>query len=199
MALYRGMSKGERNRIKIRVRAAMASQAATERRFFGGRTPYGYRLVNAGPHPNPAKPRTASACTARNRTRRSPPSCNGSSPRTWPARACTRSLRPSPRTASPALPPTTRPATGTAPVSPGPRALCAPSCSTPATPATRSGTANARTRYSSTSTTSRRGRHGRTGRRACVGVGDGGRHQALAMGRRCPPPLAGDTEVVTPC
>jgi site-specific DNA recombinase len=55
MALYGGMSKGERNRIKIRVRAAMASQAATEGRFLGGRPPYGYRLVDAGPHPHPAK------------------------------------------------------------------------------------------------------------------------------------------------
>lgn len=55
MALYGGMSKGERNRIKIRVRSAMASQAATEGRFLGGRPPYGYRLADAGPHPNPTK------------------------------------------------------------------------------------------------------------------------------------------------
>ena len=55
MALYGGMSKGERNRIKIRVRAAMASQAATEGRFLGGRPPYGYQLADAGPHPNPGK------------------------------------------------------------------------------------------------------------------------------------------------
>jgi DNA invertase Pin-like site-specific DNA recombinase len=55
MALYGGMSKGERNRIKTRVRTAMASQAATEGRFLGGRPPYGYRLADAGPHPNPGK------------------------------------------------------------------------------------------------------------------------------------------------
>jgi site-specific DNA recombinase len=55
MSLYGGMSKGERNRIKTRVRSAMASQAAIEGRFLGGRPPYGYRLVDAGPHPNPAK------------------------------------------------------------------------------------------------------------------------------------------------
>jgi site-specific DNA recombinase len=54
MALYGGMSKGERNRIKIRVRSAMASQAA-EGRFLGGRPPYGYRLADGGPHPNPGK------------------------------------------------------------------------------------------------------------------------------------------------
>ena len=55
MSVFGGMSKGERNRIKIRVRAAMASQAATEGRFLGGRPPYGYQLADAGPHPNPAK------------------------------------------------------------------------------------------------------------------------------------------------
>jgi site-specific DNA recombinase len=55
MSLYGGMSKGERNRIKIRVRSAMAAQALTEGRFLGGRPPYGYRLVDAGPHPNPGK------------------------------------------------------------------------------------------------------------------------------------------------
>jgi site-specific DNA recombinase len=55
MSLYGGMSKGERNRIKIRVRSAMAAQAAMEGRYLGGRPPYGYRLVDAGPHPNPSK------------------------------------------------------------------------------------------------------------------------------------------------
>lgn len=55
MSLYGGMSKGERNRIKIRVRSAMAAQAATEGRFLGGRPPYGYQLADAGPHPNPGK------------------------------------------------------------------------------------------------------------------------------------------------
>lgn len=55
MSLHGGMSKGERNRIKIRVRSAMAAQAATEGRFLGGRPPYGYRLADVGPHPNPGK------------------------------------------------------------------------------------------------------------------------------------------------
>ena len=55
MSLYGGMSKGERNRIKTRVRTAMASQAAIEGRFLGGRPPYGYMLGDAGPHPNPGK------------------------------------------------------------------------------------------------------------------------------------------------
>lgn len=55
MTLFGGMSKGERSRIRTRVRNAMAAQAATEGRFLGGRPPYGYRLVDAGSHPNPAK------------------------------------------------------------------------------------------------------------------------------------------------
>ncbi|MFD7013538.1 recombinase family protein [Streptomyces sp. NPDC059928] len=55
MSVFGGMSKGERNRIKIRVRTAMASQAQLEGRFLGGRPPYGYTLEDAGPHPNPAK------------------------------------------------------------------------------------------------------------------------------------------------
>ncbi len=55
MSVFGGLSKGERNRIKLRVRAAMSAQAALEGRFLGGRPPYGYRLVDAGPHPNPAK------------------------------------------------------------------------------------------------------------------------------------------------
>src|SRR4051794_2023426 len=55
MSVFGGMSKGERNRIKVRVRAAMASQTAIEGRYLGGRPPYGYRLADAGPHPNPTK------------------------------------------------------------------------------------------------------------------------------------------------
>ncbi|MEN8654596.1 recombinase family protein [Streptomyces sp. 21So2-11] len=55
MSVFGGMSKGERNRIKIRVRTAMASQAKIEGRFLGGRPPYGYRIADAGPHPHPAK------------------------------------------------------------------------------------------------------------------------------------------------
>jgi site-specific DNA recombinase len=55
MGVFGGLSKGERNRIRIRVRSAMAAITATEGRYLGGRPPYGYRLVDAGPHPNPAK------------------------------------------------------------------------------------------------------------------------------------------------
>jgi site-specific DNA recombinase len=55
MSVFGGMSKGERNRIKIRVRTAMTAQAKDEGRFLGGRPPYGYLIADAGRHPNPAK------------------------------------------------------------------------------------------------------------------------------------------------
>ena len=55
MFVFGGVSKGERNRIRVRVRTAMATQAQREGRYLGGRPPYGYLLADAGPHPNPAK------------------------------------------------------------------------------------------------------------------------------------------------
>ncbi|MEU1881423.1 recombinase family protein [Streptosporangium sp. NPDC020072] len=39
----------------MRVRTTMEAQAKIEGRFLGGRPPYGYRLVDAGPHPDPSK------------------------------------------------------------------------------------------------------------------------------------------------
>ncbi len=57
MTLFGSQSKGERMRIKTRVRAAMGAQTALQGRFLGGRPPYGYRLTDAGEHPNPAKAR----------------------------------------------------------------------------------------------------------------------------------------------
>ena len=44
-------SKREIARTSIRVRTAMAVQAR-QGRYLGGRPPYGYRLADAGPHPN---------------------------------------------------------------------------------------------------------------------------------------------------
>ncbi len=55
MTLFGGMSKGERTRIQVRTRAAMRDLASRTDRFLGGRPPYGYRLVDAGPHPNPGR------------------------------------------------------------------------------------------------------------------------------------------------
>jgi site-specific DNA recombinase len=45
-------SKREITRTRIRVRAAMAAQTREQGRYLGGRPPYGYRLADAGPHPN---------------------------------------------------------------------------------------------------------------------------------------------------
>ncbi|WP_145908478.1 recombinase family protein [Kitasatospora viridis] len=55
MSVFGGVSKGERNRVRIRVRSAMGAQARLEGRFLGGRPPYGYTLTDLGPHPHPAK------------------------------------------------------------------------------------------------------------------------------------------------
>jgi site-specific DNA recombinase len=55
MSTFASLSKGERSRIKTRVRTTMAALAENQGRFLGGRPPYGYRLVDAGPHPNPTK------------------------------------------------------------------------------------------------------------------------------------------------
>jgi hypothetical protein len=55
MSLYGGLSKGERIRIQKRVHAAMSALVRADGRYAGGRPPYGYRLVDAGPHPHPAR------------------------------------------------------------------------------------------------------------------------------------------------
>jgi hypothetical protein len=47
-------SKREITRTSIRVRTAMAVQTREQGRYLGGRPPYGYRLGDAGPHPNKA-------------------------------------------------------------------------------------------------------------------------------------------------
>jgi site-specific DNA recombinase len=50
-------SKREITRTRIRVRTAMAAQVREQGRYLGGRPPYGYRLADAGPHPNRAHAR----------------------------------------------------------------------------------------------------------------------------------------------
>jgi site-specific DNA recombinase len=47
-------SKREITRTRFRVSTAMATQVREQGRYQGGRLPYGYRLVDAGPHPNRA-------------------------------------------------------------------------------------------------------------------------------------------------
>ena len=47
-------SKREITRTRVRVRTAMATQTREQGRYLGGRPPFGYRLGDAGPHPNKA-------------------------------------------------------------------------------------------------------------------------------------------------
>ncbi|MFL6120832.1 recombinase family protein [Actinophytocola sp.] len=55
--LLGAQSKREVLRSRFRVLAAMRAQVVEQGRFLGGRPPYGYRLVDAGPHPNAAHAR----------------------------------------------------------------------------------------------------------------------------------------------
>ncbi|WP_132210328.1 recombinase family protein [Kribbella steppae] len=55
MTITGGLSKSERQHVQRRVRAAMAAQVLADGKHQGGRPPYGYRVVDAGPHPNPRK------------------------------------------------------------------------------------------------------------------------------------------------
>jgi site-specific DNA recombinase len=50
-------SKREVLRSRFRVLAAMQAQVREQGRYLGGRPPYGYRLADAGPHPNTAHAR----------------------------------------------------------------------------------------------------------------------------------------------
>jgi site-specific DNA recombinase len=52
MMVLGAQSQREVLRARHRTMAAMRSQVAEQGRFLGGRPPYGYMLVDAGPHPN---------------------------------------------------------------------------------------------------------------------------------------------------
>lgn len=54
MQVLAAQSQREVVRSRHRTMAAMRMQAVEQGRFLGGRPPYGYRLVDAGPHPNRA-------------------------------------------------------------------------------------------------------------------------------------------------
>lgn len=55
MLLLGAHAKREVLRSRHRVLTAMRTQAHTQGRYLGGRPPYGYRLVDTGPHPNRAQ------------------------------------------------------------------------------------------------------------------------------------------------
>lgn len=50
-------AKREVQRARFRVKAAMQTQVAEQGRTVGGRPPYGYMIVDGGPHPNKAHAR----------------------------------------------------------------------------------------------------------------------------------------------
>ncbi|MDA3625653.1 recombinase family protein [Saccharopolyspora sp. WRP15-2] len=52
MVLLGAQAQREVVRTRHRVKAAMGGQTRLEGRFLGGRPPFGYRLADAGPHPN---------------------------------------------------------------------------------------------------------------------------------------------------
>ena len=54
MMLLGAQSRREVLRSRFRTMAAMQAQAREQGRYLGGRPPYGYHLVDAGPHPNAA-------------------------------------------------------------------------------------------------------------------------------------------------
>ena len=57
MTVLGAQSQREVLRSRHRVLAAMQAQVVEQGRYLGGRPPYGYRLVDAGPHPNRAHAR----------------------------------------------------------------------------------------------------------------------------------------------
>lgn len=50
LSISGSLSKAEREKTKARVRQSMASQVRDTGRWQGGRAPYGYRVVDDGPH-----------------------------------------------------------------------------------------------------------------------------------------------------
>jgi hypothetical protein len=63
MVLLGAQAQREVVRARHRVLAAMRVQVREQGRFLGGRPPYGYRLADGGPHPNPVHARWDDDCT----------------------------------------------------------------------------------------------------------------------------------------
>ena len=154
MILFGGMSKGERARIQIRVRTAMAALAQDTTRFLGG-----VRLTAIA---SPMRARTlirsrrrpASARTVSNQIRSRHRLWSGST-RCTPGTvsACGQSRSYSPTRAYRVLPPTTRYAIGTGIRAAGHTPQSEPSSPTRTTPAAESGTGSTRSSRSSIRTT----------------------------------------------
>ena len=161
MAMFGGLSKAERSRIRMRVRAAMAAMAADGGRFMGGRPPYGYRLVDAGPHPNPSKAADGKRLHHLEIDPVSAVVVERIFSATRAGRAFAASRRSSPQTGCSPPPPTTGRATSTATRPAGRTQRSGPSSPTRSMPGERSGESNtasngSRIRTTSLQATSRR-------------------------------------------
>jgi len=139
-------SKREVTRTSIRVRTAMAAQTRDQGRYQGGRPPYGYRLGDAGPHPNKAH-----AAWGR-RAHRLDPDPETAHVVRWifaqrlAGHSVARIARALNEAGIRARPHPTRSGTPTAPARGGRWARSPPSCRTRAIPGTRCGTGSGRTR-----------------------------------------------------
>jgi site-specific DNA recombinase len=69
MTVLGAQSQREVLRSRHRVLAAMQAQVTDQGRYLGGRPPYGYRLVDAGLHPNRAHASGVGACAGWTRIR----------------------------------------------------------------------------------------------------------------------------------
>lgn len=123
----------------------MRAQARDQGRYLGGRPPYGYRLVDAGPHPN-----AVHAAWGRRLQRLEPDHCTAPTvqwilPSAWPDAVSRASLERSTRVACRAHPMWTQNATVTGEVTAGDSGRWQRSWPTRAAPAGRFGTANAST------------------------------------------------------
>jgi site-specific DNA recombinase len=85
--LLGAQSKREVLRARSRALAAMRAQIRDEGRFLDGRPLYGYRLMDAGPHPNRCTRSGVGGCSAMTRTRRLRRPSGGSSRNDWPGAA----------------------------------------------------------------------------------------------------------------
>jgi DNA invertase Pin-like site-specific DNA recombinase len=72
-------SEREVLRFRMRTTTAMRAQARDQDRHLGGRPPYGYRLVDAGPHPTGPTRRGEEGCTVSTLILLPRPTCGGSS------------------------------------------------------------------------------------------------------------------------
>lgn len=157
MSVLGGMSESERQHVQARVRAAMDAQVVNEGRHQGGRAPYGYVVVDAGPHPNPRKASEGFRLRVLAIEEASAVVVRRISPSTWTARGTGPSPTGSTGMAFRARPRGGRTRTVTGWQTAGRAARSGRSWTTRATPATRSLAARSDTRRCSTRRTLRRG------------------------------------------